>query len=90
MNSIINGWNSTKQAEGLIFIVLPQVRTNIREKGKREKNMKMGKSKENTLIFIVMYMHLHQWTHKHIYIQIHRCTYTYLLSKSDGAFWYYV
>ena len=90
MNSIINSWDSTKQAEDLIFIVLPQVRTNIREKGEREKNMKMGKSKENTLISIVMYMHLHQWTQKHIYMQIHRCTYTYLLSKSDSVFWYYV
>ena len=43
----------------LIFFVVPQVRTKMRENDKREKNnnnnnMRMNKSKENTL----MYMHM--------------------------------
>ena len=32
----------------LIFIVVPQIRTKMREKGKLEKNMRMDKSKEKT------------------------------------------
>ena len=45
----------------LIFTVVFQVRSKMREKGKRQKkkNMRMDKSKENTII----YMHMHIYTH---------------------------
>ena len=42
MNSINNGWDSTKWEETLIFIVVPQVRTKMRKKGKREKKHENG------------------------------------------------
>ena len=37
MNSISNGWDSTKRAETLYFHCGPQVRTKKREKGKLKK-----------------------------------------------------
>ena len=53
--------------KNLIFIVVPQVRTKMREKGKCEKNnIGMDKSKENTLIYIHMYIYTHSRTYKHI------------------------
>ena len=55
----------------LIFIVVPQFRTKMREKGKREKNRKMDKSKENTLIYMHMYICTHPRTYKHVKIHIH-------------------
>ena len=51
----------------LIFIVISRVGTKMREKGNREKkNMGMDKSKENTLIYIHMYIYTHSRTYKHI------------------------
>ena len=51
----------------LIFILFPQVRTKMRKKGKREKkNMRMDKSKENTLMYIQMYIYTHPRTDKHM------------------------
>ena len=49
MHSINNGWDSTKQAETPYFVAL-QVRTKMREKGKRQKNKtkKMKKSNQKT------------------------------------------
>ena len=74
----------------LIFIVVPQVRTNMREKsrrGQKQKYMRRDKSKENTLIYIHMYICTHPRTYKHIYTQIHICTYThYLLFKQIALF----
>ena len=66
MNSISNGWDSTKRAETLYFHCGPQVRTKKREKGKRKKNTGMNKSKANTLIHIHMYIYTHPRTYKHI------------------------
>ena len=44
----------------LIFIVVPQGRTKMLEKGKGEKNVRMDKSKENANIYPYVYIHL--WT----------------------------
>ena len=43
----------------LIFIVVPQVRTTMKEMGKREKHthMRMDKPKENTNIYASKYIH---------------------------------
>ena len=41
----------------LIFVVFPEVRTKLNEKGKREKNIRMNKPKENTLIYMQMYIY---------------------------------
>ena len=46
MNSINNGWNSTKRAETLIFIVVAQVRTKMREKGKQQKKTTKKQKKQ--------------------------------------------
>ena len=55
----------------LIFTAVPQVRTKMREKGKRENNnnnnMRMNKSKENALIYIHMYIYTHTNGHTNIY-----------------------
>ena len=49
-----------------IFIVVPQVRTKLLEKGEQEKNnMRMDKSKENTLIYIHIYLCTHPRTYKY-------------------------
>ena len=42
----------------LTFIVVPQVRSNMREKGKHEKKMRMKELKENTLIYIYVCMYI--------------------------------
>ena len=58
MNSVNIGWDSTTSQKHLIFIVVSQVRTKMREKGKQEKkSLRMNKSKENTLIYMHMYIH---------------------------------
>ena len=50
----------------LIFIVVPQGRTKMLEKGKGEKNVRMDKSKENTNIY--PYVYIHTYGHnKYIY-----------------------
>ena len=51
----------------LIFIVVPPVRTKMKEKGKRKNPARMDKSKENTIIYIDMYMYTHPQTYKHKY-----------------------
>ena len=56
----------------LMFILVPQVRTKMREKFKREKKKIVNKSKKNTLIYIHVNIYTHSRTHKHIYMQI--CT----------------
>ena len=43
MNSINNSWDSTKWTETPYFIAVPQVRTKMREKCKREKNKQINK-----------------------------------------------
>ena len=71
----------------LIFTAVPQVRTKMREKGKRENNnnnnMRMNKSKENALIYIHMYIYTHTNGHIHInalcVIQIRKCFLTLCL-----------
>ena len=61
----------------LTFIVALQIRTKMREKGKRQENnkkkdkkhpkdMRMDKSKENTLMYIHMYICTHPRTYKYI------------------------
>ena len=55
----------------LIFIVIPQIRMKIREKGKRGKNTRMDKSKENTLIYIHKDIYTHPQTYKHINTDTH-------------------
>ena len=55
----------------LIFIVIPQIRMKIREKGKRGKNTRMDKSKENTLTYIDKYIYTHPQTYKHINTDTH-------------------
>ena len=84
MNSINNSWDSIK----LTFVSVPKVRKKMKEKGKQEKkNMRMNASKENTPIYIHMYIYTHPWAYKYIFIQIHKCKYTnYSLFKSDSAF----
>ena len=53
----------------------------------KEKNMRMDKSKENTLRYIHMYIYTHTHGHTNIYIQIHIFRYThYVLFKSDCVF----
>ena len=49
----------------LILIVVLQVRTKMIEKGKREK-MGMHRSKENTLIYIHIFIYTHPRIYKHI------------------------
>ena len=47
----------------------------------------MDKSKENTLMYIHMYIYTHPRTDKHMQIQIHIFTYThYVLFKLDSVF----
>ena len=62
MDSINNGWESTKRAEML-----------LRKKGKREKeNIRMDKSTENTLIiFICIYTHTLTDTQTYIHVNTH-------------------
>ena len=55
----------------LILIVIPQIRMKIREKGKRGKNTRMDKSKENTLTYIHKYIYTHPQTYKHINTDTH-------------------
>ena len=51
----------------LIFIVVPQVRTKMREKVKLgKKNLRMNKSKVYTLVFMHRYTYTHPRTFKHI------------------------
>ena len=67
----------------LIFVVFPKVRTKLNEKGKREKkqtNMRMNKPKENTLIYMQMYI----YTPTDILAYIDRNTHIHV--KSDSAF----
>ena len=77
MNSINNGWDSTKQAETPYFHYGPSGQNENERKGyskqnkKNKKNMGMNKSKENTLIYMHVYICTHLWTYKHIQIQIH-------------------
>ena len=56
MNSSTMAGLTQNGQKRLIFIVVPQVRTKMREKGKRKRKMRMNKSKENTLIYIQMYI----------------------------------
>ena len=82
MNTVTNCWDSAKRQKHLKFPVAPQFRTKIREKGKQEKNMRMDKSKENTLIYFHMYIYTY---HKHMLTQVHIFTHThYVLFKSDS------
>ena len=63
----------------LIFIVVPQVRTNMREKsrrGQKQKYMRRDKSKENTLIYISICIYAH--THGHTNIYTRRYTYAHI------------
>ena len=62
----------------LIFIVFPQVRAKLNEKGKREKST-MDKSKENANIYPYAYIHIHIYTN--IYLHPH-----YLLFDPGTAF----
>ena len=62
----------------LIFIVFPQVRAKVNEKGKREKS-RMEKSKENANIYPYAYIHIHIYTN--IYLRAH-----YLLFEPGSAF----
>ena len=50
----------------LIFIVVFQVRTKMREKGKRGEKTKMNKLNENILIYMHMYIYTYPRTYKHI------------------------
>lgn len=73
MNSINSDRDRSEKC--LNFIVVPQVKTKTRESGLRGKKQRMGKSKENILIYI--HMHIYTRTHKHIYTYaIHIYTYT--------------
>ena len=60
----------------LKFPVAPQVRMKIRETGKQEKkNMRVDKSKENTLKYFHMYIYTY---HGHTNICKHRYTYSHI------------
>ena len=67
MNSINNGWVAQNGQKRLIFIVVPEVKTKIREKSKRKKNMRMDKSEEIPLIYIHMYIYTYPRTCKHVF-----------------------
>ena len=51
-----------RKQKRLIFIVVFQVRTKMRERGKlgkqKKNNLRMNKSKENTLIYMHIYIHI--------------------------------
>ena len=53
----------------LIFIVFPQLRAKVNEKGKREKS-RMDNSKENANIYPYAYIHIHIYTKTYTYIHI--------------------
>ena len=60
MNSINNGWDSTKRAEIPYFHCgHPSQNENEKKGYTRKKNMIMDKSKENALIYIHTYIYTH-------------------------------
>ena len=80
MNSINIGWDSTKRAEMAYFHCVPSGQNKNERKGytrtttpTTKKNLRMTKSKENTLICISTHTHRHfykyryTYSHKHIF-----------------------
>ena len=77
MTGVAQNWKKR-----LIFIVVPQVRTNMREKikrGQKQKYMRRDNSKETTLIYISICIYAH--THGHINIYTHLDTHMHIYTS---------
>ena len=77
-----------------VIIVVPQVRKKRRKKdkrGKKQKNMRIDRSKENTLIYIHIYMHS-ICTNIHGHSNIDKQTHVpiNIIIQVDSAFLHYI